>query len=98
MLFQELFSTAIDDSHYRYAINYCSQDSSHNYHHLWCSDSTYMICEACGNVVIWLTSMKPLCYYLLFGICKYEALHFRTIQQHYMLNKIFIITNPKAYR
>jgi hypothetical protein len=37
MLFQELFSTTIDDSYNRYAIYYCSQNSSQNNNHLHCN-------------------------------------------------------------
>jgi len=37
MLFQELFSTTIDDSYNRYAIYYCSQNSSQNDDHLYCN-------------------------------------------------------------
>ena len=51
MLFQELFSTTIDDSYNRYAIYYCSQNSSHHNDHLHCNHVPLNVCASDSHLV-----------------------------------------------
>jgi len=69
MLLQELFSTTMDDSYNRYAIYYCSQNSSHNDDHLYCNHVALNMSASDSHLVLHIWRSLP----WWFGKSKYDV-------------------------